>query len=205
MSARDFAPDDLQPETFAFSDETMTAARTHIAKYPPGRQQSAVIPLLDLAQRQHGGWLPKAAIVYVAELLEIPDIRAFEVATFYTMFNLAPVGRHFVQVCRTTPCWLRGSDDLTHACQKHLGVGLGETTDDGEFTVIEVECLGACVNAPMVQINDDFYEDLSAEKMVELLDALKAGREVKMGSQDPRRQTSAPATGPTTLVATGEV
>jgi len=204
MSARPVAPEELQPKSFAFSDETMAEARVHVAKYPTGRQQSAVIPLLDLAQRQHGGWLPRAAIAYVAELLEMPEVRAFEVATFYTMFNLAPVGRHLVQVCRTTPCWLRGSDELTVACKKHLGVGLGETTEDGQFTIVEVECLGACVNAPMVQINDDFFEDLDAEKMVGLLDALKAGRDVKVGPQDPRRQTSAPATGLTTLVATGE-
>ena len=204
MSARPVAPPELQPESFAFSDEMMTQVRAHVAKYPAGRQQSAVIPLLDLAQRQHGGWLPRAAIAHVADLLDMPEIRAFEVATFYSMFNLAPVGRHFVQVCRTTPCWLRGSDDLTQACEKHLGIGLGETTQDGQFTLVEVECLGACVNAPMVQVNDDYFEDLDATKMVSLLDALKAGHEVKVGSQDPGRQTSAPATGPTTLVATGE-
>jgi len=204
MSARPVAPDELQPKSFAFSEEMMAEARAHIAKYPAGRQQSAAIPLLDLAQRQHGGWLPRAAIAYVATLLDMPEVRAFEVATFYSMFNLAPVGRHFVQVCRTTPCWLRGSDDLTIACKNHLGVGLGETTDDGQFTIVEVECLGACVNAPMLQINDDFFEDLDASRMVGLLDALKAGREVKTGPQDPRRQTSAPATGLTTLVATGE-
>ncbi len=204
MTARPVAPDELQPESFAFTDPVMAEAKAYIAKYPAGRQQSAVIPLFDLAQRQHGGWLPRAAIAYVAALLEMPEVRAFEVATFYSMFNLAPVGRHFVQVCRTTPCWLRGSDDLTTACKKHLGIGLGETTDDGQFTIVEVECLGACVNAPMVQINDDFFEDLDAPKMIGLLDALKAGQEVKVGSQDPRRQTSAPATGPTTLVATGE-
>lgn len=204
MSARPVAPPELQPESFSFSDEMLAVAKAQVAKYPPGRQQSAVIPLLDLAQRQHGGWLPRAAIAYVAELLEMPEVRAFEVATFYTMFNLAPVGRHFVQVCRTTPCWLRGSDDLTSVCEKHLGVGLGETTEDGQFTLVEVECLGACVNAPMVQINDDFYEDLDAEKLVGLLDTLKAGQPVEVGSQDPRRQTSAPANGPTTLVAAGE-
>lgn len=204
MSARAIAADELQPETFEFSEQMMVRAKVHIGKYPPGRQQSAVIPLLDMAQRQHGGWLPRAAIAYVADLLDMPEVRAFEVATFYSMFNLAPVGRHFVQVCRTTPCWLRGSDDITNACRNHLGVELGETTEDGQFTIVEVECLGACVNAPMVQINDDFFEDLDAGKMTDLLDALVDGRGVKPGPQDPRRQTSAPATGPTTLVATGE-
>lgn len=204
MSARAVAADDLQPETFEFSEQMMVRAKMHIGKYPAGRQQSAVIPLLDMAQRQHGGWLPRAAIAYVADLLDMPEVRAFEVATFYSMFNLAPVGRHFVQVCRTTPCWLRGSDDITNACRHHLGVELGETTGDGQFTIVEVECLGACVNAPMVQVNDDFFEDLDAVKMTDLLDALATGREVRAGPQDPHRQTSAPATGPTTLVATGE-
>ncbi|MFP6757295.1 MAG: NAD(P)H-dependent oxidoreductase subunit E, partial [Alphaproteobacteria bacterium] len=124
--------------------------------------------------------------------------------TFYSMFNLAPVGKHLVQVCRTTPCWLRGSDDLTDACRTHLGVELGEISDDGEFTVVEVECLGACVNAPMAQINDHYYEDLTAERMTAVLDALRAGDDVAIGTQEPQRQFSAPIGGPTTLVATGE-
>jgi NADH-quinone oxidoreductase subunit E len=204
MSDRQFAPDELQPDSFAFDEEHLALAKYQIAKYPEGRQQSAVIALLDLAQRQNGGWVPTAAIRHIAEMLGMPEIRAFEVATFYTMFNLAPVGRHLVQVCRTTPCWLRGSDDLTNACRKHLGTELGETTEDGEFTVVEVECLGACVNAPMVQINDHYYEDLDAGRMTDLLDALKAGDEVKIGTQEPKRQYSAPVGGPTTLVATGE-
>ncbi|MDP6951399.1 MAG: NADH-quinone oxidoreductase subunit NuoE [Alphaproteobacteria bacterium] len=203
MSGRHFAPDSEQPDSFVFSDETMALAEAVIAKYPPGRQQSACIPLLDLAQRQHG-WLPKAAIRAVAELLKMPEVRAFEVATFYTMFNIAPVGKHLVQVCRTTPCWLRGSDDLTNACRKHLDVELGETSADGEFTLVEVECLGACVNAPMVQINDDYYEDLDAERMVGLLDDLKAGKPVSIGSQEPERETSAPIGGRTTLLAGDE-
>jgi NADH-quinone oxidoreductase E subunit len=201
MSGRHFAPESEQPDTFAFSDETMALAEAVIAKYPPGRQQSACIPMLDLAQRQHGGWLPKAAIRAVAEYLKMPEIRAFEVATFYTMFNLVPVGKRLVQVCRTTPCWLRGSDDLTNACRKHLDVELGGTSDDGEFTLVEVECLGACVNAPMVQINDDYYEDLDAERMVGLLDDLKAGKPVSIGSQEPARETSEPVGGRTTLLA----
>ena len=204
MSAHAFAPDELQPAVFAFTPQTTEKAKEHIAKYPDGREQSAVLALFDLAQRQHGGWLPKAAIRHVAGLLEMPEMRAFEVATFYSMFNLAPVGRHLVQVCRTTPCWLRGSDDLTGACRGRLGIGLGETTADGAFTLVEVECLGACVNAPVVQIDDDYYEDLDAGTMVRLLDDLEAGREVKIGSQDPRRQFSAPAGGPTTLVSSGD-
>ena len=148
---------------FAFTAETMAKAQEIMARYPEGRQGSAMIALLDLAQRQNGGWLPGEAIEYVANVLDVAPIRAYEVASFYTMFNLKPVGKHFIQVCRTTPCWLCGSDDLTKACLDTLGVGLGETTEDGQFTVIEVECLGACANAPMVQINDDYYEDLSRD------------------------------------------
>lgn len=204
MSARQIAPDEVQPKSFAFDDAHLALAKTQVAKYPEGRQQSAVIALLDLAQRQNGGWVPVAAIRTIAGMLAMPEIRAFEVATFYTMFNLAPVGRHLIQVCRTTPCWLRGSDDLTNACRDHLGVELGENTEDGEFTVVEVECLGACVNAPMVQINDHYYEDLTAERMTALLDALRSGEEIKIGSQEPQRQFAAPVGGPTTLVATGE-
>ena len=201
MSGRHFAAASEQPDSFVFSKEIMLAAEAVIAKYPPGHQQSACIPLLDLAQRQHGGWLPKAAIRAVAELLMMPEIRAFEVATFYTMFNLAPVGKHLVQVCRTTPCWLRGSDDLINACREHLDVELGGSSDDGEFTLVEVECLGACVNAPVVQINDNYYEDLDAERMVSLLDDLKAGKPVTIGSQEHNRDTSAPIGGRTTLLA----
>ena len=204
MSTRGFAPDDIQPDSFTFDDRRMALAKTEIAKYPDGRQQSAVIALLDLAQRQNGGWVTTAAIRAIAEMLAMPEIRAFEVATFYSMFNLAPVGKHLVQVCRTTPCWLRGSDDLTNACRTHLGVELGEISDDGEFTVVEVECLGACVNAPMVQINDHYYEDLTADRMTALLDGLRTGEDVKIGTQEPQRQYAAPIGGPTTLVATGE-
>jgi NADH-quinone oxidoreductase subunit E len=183
---------------FAFTPENLTKAKTVIAKYPEGRQASAVIPLLDLAQRQSGNWLPRAAMDYVARLLEMPPIKVFEVATFYTMFNLQPVGKNFIQVCTTTPCWLRGSDGIVKACRDKLGIGPGESTPDGQFTVTEVECLGACVNAPMVQINDDFYEDLSPEIMNKVLDDLKAGRKVAIGSQTGRRGSCA-QTGPTSL------
>lgn len=201
MSERHFAPREQQPESFAFTDEYMARAQAFIARYPEGRQASALLPLLDLAQRQHGGWLPAAAIRTVADLLDIPEIRAFEVASFYTMFNVAPVGKYLVQLCRTTPCWLRGSEDVRKACQNHLGIGLGETTDDGLFSLVEVECLGACVNAPMIQINDDFYEDLDGPKMVAILKALAEDRPVTVGSQDTDRQFSAPAGGATTLLA----
>jgi NADH-quinone oxidoreductase subunit E len=145
-----------QPQNFFFTPENLAAAKKIIAKYPAGKQASAVLPLLDMAQRQAGGWLPRAAIAYVAELLEMPAIRAFEVASFYTMFNLEPVGKYLVQLCRTTPCWLKGGEAIALACEEKLGIKLGETTPDGLFTLKEVECLGACVNAPVMQINDDY-------------------------------------------------
>lgn len=184
---------------FAFSAENLERVSKILAKYPPDRKLSAVIPLLDLAQRQAGGWLPKAAMDHVAETLEMAPIRVYEVATFYTMFNLKPVGEHLIQVCRTTPCWLRGADDLTNACRNKLGIDLKETTADGKFTLVEVECLGACVNAPMVQINDDFYEDLDPARLEAILDALARGEKPKTGPQIDRIN-SAPVGGPTTLV-----
>lgn len=177
--------------SFEFTDENKKRADSIIAKYPQGKQRSALIPLLDIAQRQHDNWLPAAALNYVADYLDLAPIRVYEVATFYTMFNLQPVGKHFIQVCRTTPCWLRGSDDLTGACKKRLGLNIGETTKDSQFTLVEVECLGACVNAPMVQINDDYFEDLTPESMVQIIDDLESGKEVSVGSQTGR-QCSAP-------------
>ena len=161
-----------QPISFIFDDENLAKAQAIIKKYPEGKQKSAILPLLDLAQRQMHGWLPKVAIEYVAKFLNLPFIRAYEVATFYTMFNLQPVGKYHIQVCTTTPCWLRGSDQIVTACKKKLGIDLNETTNDGKFSLIEVECLGACVNAPVVQINDDYFEDLTEEKVIDLIDKL---------------------------------
>jgi NADH-quinone oxidoreductase subunit E len=192
------APPAAQPENFEFTPENLERAKAHIAKYPAGRQQSAVLPLLDLAQRQSGGWLPRAAMHHVAELLGMPRIRVYEVATFYTMFNLNPVGRYLLQACTTTPCWLRGSEAVVGACEKKLGIGVGGTTADGLFTLIEVECLGACVNAPILQVNDDFYEDLDAASTEALLDALREGKPPPVGSLGGRRG-SAPSGGKTTL------
>ncbi|HEX2763065.1 MAG TPA: NADH-quinone oxidoreductase subunit NuoE [Allosphingosinicella sp.] len=188
---------------FAFTAENDKQARLLVDRYPPGRQHSAIIPLLDLAQRQIGaetgtqGWLPIPVIEYVAKYLDMPYIRAYEVATFYTMFNLRPVGRFHVQVCGTTPCMLRGSDDVLAACYAK-GLKKGRTTEDGLFTLSEVECLGACANAPMVQINDDNYEDLTFDTTTGLLDALAGGETPKPGPQIGR-QTSCPVGGPTTL------
>jgi NADH-quinone oxidoreductase subunit E len=187
-----------QPEQFAFNPENLERAKAVIAKYPPGRQASAVLALLDLAQRQNGNWLPRAAMEYVAGLLEMAPIRVYEVATFYSMFNLEPIGKWFLQICTTTPCWLRGSDEVVHACERKLKITLGETTPDGLFTMKEVECLGACVNAPVIQVNDDFYEDLDGAATEKLLDALKAGNRPPVGSLTGR-QTSCPVGGPTTL------
>jgi NADH-quinone oxidoreductase E subunit len=191
-----------QPAAFAFSAENLQRAQKIIAKYPAGRQASAVLPLLDLAQRQCGNWLPRAAMDYVAGLLDMAPIRVYEVATFYTMFNLSPVGRYFFQICTTTPCWLRGSDEVVRTCHEKLGIGMDETTPDKLFTIREVECLGACVNAPVIQVNDDFYEDLDAESTARLIDALRRGEPPPIGSM-AGRQTSAPMGGPTTLKEIG--
>lgn len=191
----------VQPNVFAFTEDNLAKARAILAKYPPGRQQSAVMPLLDLAQRQGGGWLPQPALDYIADFLDIPAIRVYEVATFYTMYNLKPIGRHHVQVCTNLSCWLRGSDEILASCRKTLGVGVGETTEDGAFTVSEAECLGACVNAPMVQIDDDYYEDLTPEAIAGILEELRRGGVPKAGPQNGRR-SSEPADGLTSLTAT---
>jgi len=190
-------------QAFAWTPENREKAAGIIARYPAGRQHSAVLPLLDLAQRQVGaetntqGWLPIPVMEFVGREIDMPYIRVLEVATFYTMFNLVPVGRFHVQVCGTTPCMLRGSDEVLEACYKR-GLKKGHTTDDGLFTLNEVECLGVCANAPMVQINDDNYEDLTADSMTAILDALASGQAPKPGPQVDR-QTSAPQGGPTSL------
>src|SRR5579885_1056121 len=187
-----------QPESFIFTAENLATAKQIMAKYPAGRQASAVLALLDLAQRQSGNWLPRAAMDTVADMLGMARIRVYEVATFYTMFNLKPVGKHFFQICTTTPCWLRGWDEVVAACRRKLGIGIGETTADGQFTLKEVECLGACVNAPIIQVNDDFYEDLDGPSTEALIDAFRRGEKPPMGSLR-KRQGSAPEGGPTTL------
>jgi NADH-quinone oxidoreductase E subunit len=196
MSAANFSAF-VQPTSFAFNEASLAQAQKHIAKYPKGRQASAVMPLLWIAQYQEG-WVSRAAMDVIAGMLDMAPIRVYEVATFYTQYNLKPVGKHLIQVCRTTPCWLRGADDLTETCKKKLGIGMKETTSDGKFTLMEVECLGACVNAPMVQINDDFYEDLTPETLSKVLDELSAGRKPKVGPQVDRLN-SAPLGGMTTL------
>lgn len=186
---------------FEFSPENHDAARQIIGKYPAGRQASALLPLLHLAQRQNGGWLTMPALDYIAELLEMPPIRVYEVATFYTMFKLRPIGRYHIEICTNLPCWLRGSDEIIETCRRKLGIGVGETSTDGLFTISEAECLGACVNAPMAQIGDDYYEDLSPESMERILLALAAGEKPKAGSQIGRHGAE-PAGGLTTLTST---
>ncbi|MBL8639350.1 MAG: NADH-quinone oxidoreductase subunit NuoE [Alphaproteobacteria bacterium] len=196
-----------QPAEFEFRDAD--EVREIMARYPAGKQRSATMPLLDLAQRQvaqdgaranppYGGWIPRAAMDEIARILDIPPIKVYEVATFYSMYNLEPVGKYLVQMCTTTPCMLCGSGDIVKSCETHLGIHTGETTRDGLFTLVEVECLGACVNAPMVQINDDYFEDLTPQVMTGLLDDLAAGREVKMGPQNGRISSMSEA-GTTTL------
>lgn len=180
MSTRRLAED--QPASFEFTPENKAWLEKQIAKYPDGRQASMVVPALWQAQKQNDNWLPQAAIEKVADALGMAKIRVLEIATFYSMFNLEPVGKYFVQLCGTTPCLLAGSDEIIEVLQRRVGPQR-RVTDDGLFSWIEVECLGACCNAPMVQINDDYYEDLTAENFEKLLDNLAAGRPVKTGSQ----------------------
>lgn len=198
----------FQPKSFSFQDQK--AVEEIIARYPKGRQQSAMMPLLDLAQRQvavtgpfgdlptGGGWIPRAAMDAIADLCGVAPIKVYEVATFYSMYNLAPVGKYLIQLCTTTPCWLCGSSDVVKACTDHLGIKMGQTTQDGYFTLMEVECLGACCNAPMVQINDLYYEDLNAERMVSILQSLRKDVVPSAGPQSGRIKAM-PRTGPTTL------
>jgi NADH-quinone oxidoreductase E subunit len=188
----------VQPAQFEFTPENLARAKAEMAKYPPGRQASAVLSLLYLAQGQCGNWLPRAAMDHVAGVLGMAPIRVYECATFYTMFHLRPVGKYLLQACTTTPCWLRGSDEVVKTCEAKLGIGMGGTTGDGKFTLIEVECLGACVNAPILQVNDDYYEDLDANSTATLLDALARDQQPPAGSVK-KRQGSAPEGGPQTL------
>ncbi len=193
-----------EPTGFAFDDESNAAIAVAVAKYPQGKQASAVLPLLDIAQRQMkrqsgSAWVPRVAMDEIGRVLDMPPIRVYEVATFYFMYNTKPVGRFHLQVCGTTPCWLRGSDEVAKACRDATGIaGYGETSADGMFTMTEVECLGACVNAPVLQVDDDYYEDMNAERTVALLEALKRGERPPFGSTIGR-QNSAPEGGPTTL------
>ena len=203
MSAPGTQGDQEQPTHFAFDAESEAQIAKIIARYPAGKQASAVIPLLYVVQRQMGrqtgsAWVPRVAMDVIGERLSMPPIRVYEVATFYFMFNMKPIGRFHLQLCGTTPCMLRGSDDVMRACHDAAHVKVGQTSADGLFTLTEVECLGACVNAPVLQVDDDYYEDLDYDRTVALIEALKRGERPKAGSTIGR-QTSAPEGGPLTL------
>jgi NADH-quinone oxidoreductase subunit E len=198
----------MSVETFTFDSEAEQAVLSAIATYPPGKQASAVMPLLDIVQRQMArqtgsAWVPRVAMDVVAKRLGMAAVRVYEVATFYLMYNTQPVGKYLLQICTTTPCMLRGSDDIVAACKKATGIkSFGETSEDGLFTMTEVECLGACVAAPMIQINDDYFEDLDAERTEALLANLKAGGPLPPAGSTKGRPSSAPETGQTTLLQT---
>jgi NADH-quinone oxidoreductase subunit E len=172
-----------QPETFEFSEENLNIARNIISKYPEGKQQSAVMSLLYLVQNQNQNWIPLVAMKYIASLLKMPYIKVYEVATFYSMYNLSPVGKFFYQVCTTTPCMLRGANKLVEACKENISKNENEISQDGNCSWVEVECLGACVNAPMIQINDSYYEDLNKEKLLKIIDETKQGK-IKLGTRN---------------------
>ena len=186
MTLRRLAEENLQPKAFEFSSSNLTIIESLINKYPMGKKASAILPVLDLAQRQNDNWLSLAAIKVVSEILEMPMVKILEVVTFYTMYNLSPVGKNVLQVCTTTPCWLRGSDQIYKSCKEKLGINFGETTKDREFTLVEVECLGACANAPVVQINDDYYEDLDKESIKKIIEKLKKNLKPTHGPQSKR-------------------
>ena len=181
------AEESSQPLTFNFSSENLTKAKKIIKMYPSNFKESSIMPLLSMAQTQNHGWLPKKAIEYVSNLIEVPEIKVLEIATFYSMYNLSPVGKFHIEVCTTTPCMLRGSDSMVDLCKKKFGLEIGEITKDGLFSLGRVECLGACVNAPVVKINENYYEDLDSESLNKLLDNLKMKKKVKIGSQLKRK------------------
>jgi len=195
-------PENNESTPFDFSSENLSKIKQIISKYPKNYERAAMIPILDIAQRQCGGWLPLAAMNKVAKVLTVPPMQVYEVASFYTMFNRSPVGKYHVQVCTTTPCMLRDAYTILDVCKKNLGVDVGGTTKDGLFTLGEVECAGACVNAPMLSVGDDYYEDLTPETTNQILDAFKRGEKPKPGPQDGKRKTCEGPDGKTTLLET---
>ena len=188
MSLRRPAKD--QPEYFEFNSASLEAAKNIIAQYPEGKQQSAVMPLLYIAQRQNNNWIPLAAMKYIAKFLDMPYIKVYEVATFYSMYNLSPVGKYFIQVCTTTPCMIRGANKLVEACREKISENESELSKDKSCSWIEVECLGACVNAPMIQINDHYFEDLDEKSTIEILDSLIKDKPLRPGSYRGRQSTA---------------
>ncbi|MFV0430760.1 MAG: NADH-quinone oxidoreductase subunit NuoE [Alphaproteobacteria bacterium] len=194
---------DFQPESFSFTEESTKEIGKILAKYPAERKASAVMPLLTLAQKQNNNWIPRVAMAEIAKILSIPETRVLEVATFYTMYNLEPVGKHHVQVCTNLACWLKGSDKIVEKFEKELGISMGQTSSDNEFTLSYVECAGACTNAPVVQIGVDYYEDLTPEAVSIIVGELKAGKTPKVGPYSDRK-CSEPAGGLTTLTEGGD-
>ena len=187
MSIKKISKD--QPETFNFNEKSMEVAKKTIANYPEGKQQSAVMALLYIAQRQNNNWIPLSAMKYIAKFLDMPYIKVYEVATFYTMYNLAPVGEHLFQVCTTTPCMLRGAYKLVDVCKNKISENENEISKDGKISWMEVECLGACVNAPMMQINDDYFEDLDEKKLEKIIESIKKNHKIEPGSYKARKSS----------------
>ena len=183
------ADESTQPTEFNFNSENLKKAKKIIKMYPDNYKESSIMPLLSMAQSQNHGWLPKKAIEYVSKFIEVPEIKVLEIATFYSMYNLSPVGKFHIEVCTTTPCMLRGSDSMLDLCKKKFGLNIGEITKDGLFSLGRVECLGACVNAPVIKINENYYEDLDSDSLIKLLDNLQMNKKVKVGTQSKRKGT----------------
>ncbi len=181
------ACDDIQPKDFSFDKENLLKAKSIIKMYPKNYKESSIMPLLSLAQDQYNGWLPKKAIEYVSKFLDVPEIKVLEMATFYSMYNLSPVGKCHIEVCTTSPCMLRGSDEILNDFEKTLGIKIGQITDDKTFSLNKVECLGACVNGPVIKINENYYEDLSVDLANDLINNIKNNKKVKIGPQSNRK------------------
>ncbi len=181
------ADEELQPDNFSFSNENLLKAKDIVKMYPKNYRESSIMPLLSMAQSQNDGWLPKKAIEYVSKFLNVPEMKVLEIATFYSMYNLSPVGKHHIEICTTSPCMLRGSDNLLEKLKNWIGINTGEITDDNKFSLNRVECLGACVNAPVVKINENYYEDLDLQSFEELINKLSNNKKVKIGPQSSRK------------------
>ena len=181
------ANEELQPDNFSFSNENLLKAKDIVKMYPKNYRESSIMPLLSMAQSQNDGWLPKKAIEYVSKFLNVPEMKVLEIATFYSMYNLSPVGKHHIEICTTSPCMLRGSDNLLEKLKNWIGINTGEITDDNKFSLNRVECLGACVNAPVVKINENYYEDLDLQSFEELINKLNSNKNVKIGPQSSRK------------------
>ena len=181
------AEDSLQPKSFSFSSDNLVKAKNIIKMYPSNYKESSIMPLLSIAQNQNNGWVPKKAIEYVSDLINVPEIKVLELATFYSMYNLSPVGKFHIEVCTTSPCMLRGSDSMLNLCKKKLGIGIGQVTNDKLFSLGKVECLGACVNAPVVKINENYFEDINSQSLDQLINNFKDNKKIKIGPQSERK------------------